>query len=158
MDRILIALTAAALAGSAVAAADMPPPTDAAALYPYLKEGSYRAWASESAPHASAGPHPVTVRTWLNPALRESLAAGRREHPEGATAVKELYGADGRLSGWAVSVKAEAQSRIGQGWYWYEVTSPEPGARPVAAGRGVALCAGCHLTGHDFVLTPFPLR
>lgn len=158
MIRRVLALIATAWMASTAVAAGEPPPTEAGALYRYLNEGRYRAWAGESTPHASAGPHPVTVRTFLNPALGESLAAARSEHPAGAAAVKELYGRDGKLTGWAVSIKAEAQSSVGQGWYWYEVTSLEPGHRPVAAGRGVALCAGCHLPGHDFVLTPFPLR
>jgi hypothetical protein len=136
---------------------DAPPP-EAAALRQFLGNGGYLQWAKESRAHPSAGPHPVTVRTYLNPALEASLAAGNPQHPVGAAAVKELFGDDGKLSGWAVSIKTEPRSGVGKGWYWYEVTSTARDAQPVAAGHGVPLCANCHAPGNDFVLGAFPLR
>ena len=36
------------------------------------------------------------------------------------------------------------------------VLSTSDGSDPVAAGNGVALCAGCHSTGKDFVLSKYP--
>ena len=133
------------------------PPTEAAALRTWLDDGSYRDWRRESRPHRSSGLHPETVVTYLNRALHDSLASGAKEHPAGSAAVKELY-RGGKPSGYAVAIKTEARSAVGRGWYWYEVTSLAADAKPVAAAHGVALCLGCHLTGHDFVLTPFPLR
>jgi len=155
-----IACTALCAAVLSAAAAGNPdrPPAEAAALRQFLGAGGYLTWARESRSHRSAGPHPVTVRTYLNPELEASLAAGSQQHPVGAAAVKELFGEDGKLSGWAAAIKTEPRSGVGKGWYWYEVTSTEPGARPVAAANGVPLCANCHAPGNDFVLSPFPLR
>ena len=148
-------LLAACACTSLAAAAE--PPSDAAALRAWLDAGSHREWRKESRPHRSAGPHPETVVTYVNSPLHDSLGAGAREHPVGAAAVKELY-RGGNLSGYAVAIKTQAKSAVGRGWYWYEVTSLAPDAKPVAAAHGVPLCLGCHLAGTDFVLTPFPLR
>jgi hypothetical protein len=133
------------------------PPAEASALRSWLDAGRYRDWSHESRQHRSTGLHPEAVVTYVNAPLHDSLAAAAREHPAGAAAVKELY-RGGRLSGFAVAIKTEARSAVGRGWYWYEVTSLDAEAKPVAAANGVPLCLGCHLTGRDFVLTPFPLR
>ena len=138
-------------------------PTDADALFVYLQEGGYKEFAHEEERHTSTGPHPDpqvrethTVIAFFNSGLDASLKAGNEAHPEGSAAVKEFYDADGELSGWAVSVKTQAESATGQGWYWYEVTSVTDGSSPVAAGNGVALCWGCHASGNDFVLSRYP--
>ena len=138
-------------------------PTDADALFVYLQEGGYKEFAHEEERHTSTGPHPDpqvreshTVIAFFNSALDASLKAGNEAHPEGSAAVKEFYDANGDLSGWAVSVKTQAESATGQGWYWYEVTSVTDGSSPVAAGNGVALCWGCHGSGNDFVLSRYP--
>ncbi len=138
-------------------------PTDADALYVYLQAGGYKEFAHEEERHTSTGPHPDpqvreshTVIAFFNSALDASLKAGNETHPEGSAAVKEFYDADGERTGWAVSVKTQAESATGQGWYWYEVTSVTDGSSPVAAGNGVALCWGCHASGNDFVLSRYP--
>lgn len=134
------------------------PPTDGTALLKWLQAGSYKQWTRESAPHKSLGPHPVQVVAHLNPALDASLAAKASAHPKGAAAVKELFDADGKLSGWAVSVKTSIDSEGGKGWYWYEILGTSAGARVVAQSNGVPLCFGCHAAGRDFVLIAHPLK
>lgn len=126
------------------------------ALFAFLRAGEYKEFPHESEVHASSGPH-GRVRTYLNPILAESLEAGNEVHPVNAAAVKELYNAAGTLIGWAVSVKTQADSASGDGWYWYEVFSTTEN-RPIADGNGVGLCAGCHAGGKDFVTIPYPLR
>lgn len=146
------------VAASAQARDKTAPPAEPQALNRFLQAGSYKAWPRESAPHPSRGPHPVTVLTYLNPAMQASLAAGNKDHPAGSAIVKELFDDKGRIRGWAVSIKTEAKSRLGKGWYWYEVLSPEAGARADYAGQGLLLCSACHATGKDYVLTTFPLK
>jgi hypothetical protein len=131
-------------------------PPAAADLFPYLQSGEYRQFAHESGVHPSNGPH-GNVRTYVNPILEESLKAGNEVHPVNAAAVKELYTAGGTLIGWAVSVKTAEESDEGRGWYWYEVFSTTQN-RPIANGKGVALCTGCHAGGRDFVTVPYPLQ
>lgn len=133
--------------------ADQLPPTDAAALVPWLEAESYASWAAESAPHVSAGPHGAAVRTFFNDALADAAAAGAGDYPIGAASVKELFDAQGERNGWAVIVKTEL-GQAGDGWYWYEIV----GASVYADGPGVALCTGCHVGGTDFVLTGWPLQ
>lgn len=158
--RILVRLASSlpALAAAFAAAAADTPPAQADRLFEFLKSGRYKTWSRESAPHPSAGPHPSAVLTFVNPALEVSLESGAREHPQGAAAVKELYDAKGQLSGWAVSIKTDAKSQVGKGWYWYEVLSATDPGRTVASAKGVPLCFGCHAPGTDFVLSLYPLR
>lgn len=61
------------------------------------------------------------------------------------------------MTGWAVSVKTQASSASGQGYYWYESFGVTPGASTIE-GQGVALCVNCHSAGKDYVLIPYPLR
>jgi cytochrome c553 len=96
------------------------------------------------------------VLTYLDPALEASLKAAGATHPEGAAAVLELYGKRGAVHGWAVSVKTQADSAGGKGWYWYEVLSTEDGSRTLAAEAGAAACVECHGQGRDFVMTAYP--
>jgi hypothetical protein len=138
-------------------------PADRAALFAYLRAGGYRSLPAEPANHPSRGPHSrkgMPVRVFVTPALRDSLAAGAAEHPIGAATVKEMYERDGTtLRGWAVMVKvAAAGGDDGRGWYWYENlgTGADDGADPIAAATGVELCADCHGSGDDFILTRFP--
>lgn len=134
------------------------PPAEPQALNRFLQAGTYKSWPRESAPHPSRGPHPVTVLTYLNPAMQASLAAGRKDHPAGSAIVKELFDDQGKIRGWAVSIKTGAKSRLGKGWYWYEVLSPAANAKADYAGRGLLLCSACHATGKDYVLSDFPLK
>ncbi len=132
-------------------------PLEVSALHEYLRAGGYRAWAGESSAHASTGPHGGRVRTYVSPGLFASLGSGGA-HPRDAVAIKELYGSGDAVTGWAVGAKVQGESAGGAGWYWYEVFSVQPGAKPAFSGRGLALCSNCHSAGHDFVLTPFPLQ
>ncbi len=168
MSAVLVGLAFAVTAGPS-AAGGAPenqsieaPPADSALLFQYLQSGAYQGLsAKETDRHPSAGPHlnfGLPVRVYLNAALDASLAAGNDEHPEGAAAIKEMFGEDGALQGWAVAIKTAAQSDGGNGWYWYEVTSTTDPSRPVAAGTGVTLCSGCHAAGRDYVLSEHPLK
>jgi hypothetical protein len=148
-----------ATAPSALPAVATVVPVKPADLQAWLIAGHYRSWAHESKPHESAGPHGDAVKTFVSPSLRASLQAGGAPHPEGAAAVKELYNAAGKHTGWAVSVKVKADSASGKGWYWYEVLSTAPGAKPAYEGVGKELCRDCHTErGSDQVLIPFPLQ
>ncbi|MEL6330875.1 MAG: cytochrome P460 family protein [Planctomycetota bacterium] len=138
-------------------------PTDQAALFEYLREFRYRDWETrESARHPSGGPHTQLgrpVRVYMNDTLARTMRSDRRRHREGATAIKEMYTADGRLEGWAVEIKTGRNSRDGDGWFWYEVTSTTDGSSPVAIGNGVPGCVSCHTRGgRDMVLSDWPLK
>lgn len=158
--RVVLKCIAVALAAGVIlhARADENPPADGDALFDWLKAGNYKGWNHESARHPSAGPHPQAVIAYVNQLLDQSLAAGSAVHPEGSAAVKELFDGEGKLSGWAVSLKTQADSAAGQGWYWYEMLGTTAESRVVADGNGVALCFGCHTPGNDFVLIPYPLK
>lgn len=71
--------------------------------------------------HDSQGPHFGKVRAYLNPALYDSLNAKAAQHPNGAVAVKELYGDGQTLRGWSVAIKTAADSGGGANWHWYEI-------------------------------------
>ena len=143
------------LAPAGLARAQAPePPLGGAALEAWLKAGHYKNWRSESGVHASQGPHFGKVRAYLNPALFQSLQSQARQHPKMAVAVKELYGEGERLQGWSVAIKTGADSNGGSNWYWYEIFQK----KVIKDGQGVLLCRGCHFTGRDYVLTPWPLK
>lgn len=129
-------------------------PSDPEALLAWLEEGGYLRWDAESSPHRSTGPHFGQVRTFVEPSLVESLAAGNSEHPAGAATVKELYGNGDTVRGWSVSIKLQDDSAAGYGWFWYEMYQ----GSVYASGAGARLCTGCHGDGNDYVLTPFPLQ
>lgn len=146
------------LAASCADAGEGPPaPSTESELSAWLRTGTYRCWARESAKHPSTGPHGGDVRTYLNASLDGSLAAGAAEHPQGAVAVKELFGNGETLTGWAVMVKNRTASDAGKGWYWYEVFGTAPGS-PSIEGQGRSLCTNCHGDGQDYVKVPYPLR
>lgn len=130
------------------------PPTAVEPLRAWLQAGSYLSWRAESAPHPGAGPHFGVVRTFVNDRLFGSLDAGAAQHPAGAAAVKELYGRNSpTVLGWAVMVKLQDESDLGDGWYWLETFGSFTGG-----GVGNPGCTGCHAAGKDFVLIPFPLQ
>jgi hypothetical protein len=132
-------------------------PATRAELHKWLQAGKYKEFPHESEVHPSDGPH-GSVQVYLNPILEASLKAGNEAHPVNSSAIKELYGTDGKLRGWAVSVKTQAESADGDGWYWYETFSTADNASAVADGNGVGLCTGCHAGGLDYVTIPYPLR
>lgn len=133
-------------------------PTPSMELFPWLQAGNYMGFKAESAIHASTGPHGMNVRTFLNPTLFDALTAGSTNFPIGSAAVKELWGNGSKLLGWAVTVKVQADSANGAGFYWYENYSTTDPSSPVADGTGVGLCTGCHSNGKDFFMSPFPLQ
>ncbi|MFO1205002.1 MAG: hypothetical protein U1E63_04585 [Burkholderiales bacterium] len=144
------------LGSAAMAAESAVPPTASKELFGWLKAESYKGWEHGSAPHPAPGAHPGGVLAYFNPALATSLRAGSGAHPAGAAAVLELYGSAGKLHGWAVAIKADADSAGGKGWYWYQVYSVEDGNRTLAADRGAPVCVECHAQGRDFVMTSYP--
>lgn len=136
-------------------------PTQGVALFNWLKARRYKTYPAESKVHPAIAIHAAQARVFINPLLEQSLKAGKKIHPQGAALIKELYNADGKtLKGWAVMVKTDVDSQGGKGWYWYEVLSTTDSSRPVADGKGVTLCSGCHsqAAAVDFVLTPYPLQ
>jgi len=153
----LVGLALSLTTPAATAQAADTPPTESGALLKWLQAGSYRQWPKESAPHRSMGPHQGLVLTHLNPVLDKSMGAKAAAHPKGSAAVKEFQDSNGKLTGWAVSVKTAAASDGGKGWYWYEILGASAGGNVVAQANGVPLCSACHMRGRDFVLTPHPL-
>lgn len=133
-------------------------PTDGTALLTWLQARSYASFPRESKVHASTGPHGGSVRTYVTPSLDASLAAKALEHPKGAAMVKEFYGGGSEVTGWAVAVKTDAASAGGDNWYWYEIFGTTSATKPVADGKGLPGCKGCHSGGKDFVLSPYPLQ
>jgi hypothetical protein len=130
------------------------PPTEAAALRTWLESGTYLDWEAESAPHPGTGPHFGVVRVFVNDALFGSLSDDLPQHPNGAAAVKELYGnAASAVRGWAVMVKVQDDSDAGNGWYWFETFGTFS-----SGGIGIRGCTVCHSSGNDFVRIPFPLQ
>ncbi len=138
-------------------------PLDRVALHTWLNGGDYAKWpAKEASTHPGRGPHTTPnspVRVFYNATLADSLQAGNVEHPQGSVAVKEMFGDEGKLGGWAVMAKTSAQSESGKNWFWYEVTSTtDAGALP-AAGNGIPGCIGCHAVGSsDLILSGWPLK
>lgn len=127
---------------------DNPPPTSRSALRDWLEAGEYCGWAAEDGPHPSSGPHFGDVQTYFSPTLEQSLADEADAHPNGAAAVKELYGDGDEVRGWAVAIKT-ADGTSGSDWYWYEFYD----GRVVAEGQGRSVCVNCHAGGVDFVLS-----
>ena len=158
IDAAVVELDASVAPIDAAPVAGPPAPTKPADLQAWLVAGHYKAWHHESKRHESAGPHPVEVQTYVSPSLHATLATGG-PHAVGAAAVKELYNGDGKHTGWAVSVKVDADSKEGRGWYWYEVFATTEKAKPAYDGKGKQLCRDCHTEGGiDQVLIPFPLQ
>ncbi|NKB88133.1 MAG: hypothetical protein GKS06_07935 [Acidobacteria bacterium] len=138
-------------------------PVSEAALFEYLQDGGYGDFeAKESRTHPGRGPHTsVTspVRVFYNDILASSMEANNAEHPRGASAVKEMFTADGQPQGWAVMVKTHDETDEGRGWYWYEVTSDTDSSALAANGNGVPGCIACHsFRDQDLILSGFPLR
>lgn len=138
--------------GSTGGMAEPPPPTDGAALLPWLEAGNYADWAAEPAAHPSAGPHFTAVRTFVNASLLASMEAANTEHPVGAAVVKELYGDSPNIGGWAVMVKVAPGDTVDT-WYWYESFE----GTTYADDTGVNGCGNCHSSGVDYIRTELPL-
>ena len=121
-------------------------------VFEWLAKGNYKGYAAESNVHPSSAGKAVhgDVRVFFNDKLNNSMRSGNKQHPVGSVAVKELH-KNGKLTGWALSLKAREDDGKGNGWYWYEVLSTKDGKKPVAAGLGHQLCIGCHSPGRDFI-------
>ena len=152
---VLVVLASLAAATAAIGQSGDVPPLRRKRLLTWLREGSYRAaYVAEPEVHASGGPHGGNVRTYYNSILVEDLRAGRATFRKGATMVKELYfsGTD-VVVGYAVMSKVRRKSGAGgEGWLWLESFD---GTNADFFGRGVRLCANCHSSGQDFLLSPF---
>ena len=130
---------------------DLPVEIPVDELADWLALAEYQAWPAEADVHDSTGPHFGDVRTFLSPALAQSLEDGNDQHPMGAATVKELYGTGDVVLGHAVMVRV-SDGGGDRAWYWYEDFE----GSVFADGRGEGLCSGCHEAGIDFVLTPWP--
>jgi hypothetical protein len=121
-----------------------PPPQGQLAVEAWLASGSYLQppWRCESgimAPRLN-GAHGRN-RTCTNDIL---LGADSVPYPVGSASVKEMFDAQSRPNGFAVSLKV-APGSGNDSWYWYERPGSSPTSRPVADGVAVDLCGGaCH--------------
>jgi hypothetical protein len=147
---------------------DQTPPTSGRTdMETWLAAGSYKAWSSETAVHASRSPSPHNFNRIYSNDLISGAAAGTGNWPKGAAAVKELY-ADangGTPVGYAVYLKTDADSAGGSNWYWYErvpltAEAPHDANGVVADGKGgdgtaKTICVSCHgAAGSDTAHTP----
>ena len=121
--------------------------TSAAGIAAFLREGTYKGWATESAVHDSTGPH-GKVRSFYNSKLAQSLADQNPVHPVGSISVKELYETDGAtLNGYALEAKTIDETG-GNAWLWFEGFSPKFNEY---YGQGLSTCTDCHRDGIDFI-------
>jgi hypothetical protein len=151
--------------------AQTPPQGGPDAMKAWLAKADYKKWHCEAAEHASKMPSPHGFnRICSNDKLAGAGASGN--FPVGSAGVKELWDkAGGAIIGYAVYVKAAADSAAGANWYWYEdnPTIPAPTGPIVAdgygdAGQAKSICVDCHshadsmfaATARDFVFTQVP--
>ena len=134
------------------------PPAEKVMLMNWLNGGYYTSWYSESKVHASTGPH-TDVKVFYNSILEASMKAGNKNHPVGATAVKE-QSEGGTHYGWSVSIKLQEESAYGDGWYWFESVDKTDISMVPFEGVGHQLCTGCHVRpgNKDLILSGFPLK
>ena len=110
---------------------------------------TYRPWAVDETRTA----HGLHVRSWYSPVLAADLGDSVLPFRRGAAMVKELYfeGTE-TVVGWSVMRKVRRRSAGGRGWFFFETFD---GERPIARGRGIGICVGCHRAGSDFLLSEF---
>jgi hypothetical protein len=139
---------------AALAADPTLPPKRPSPLLGWLRAGVYReTYTPEPAVRVSSTAHGMHVRTWYAPTLVADLRAGTLPFRPGAAMVKELYfEGETTVVGWSVMRKVKRRSARGRGWFFFETLD---GRTPIARGRGVGLCVGCHQAGADFLLTGF---
>jgi hypothetical protein len=130
------------------------PPKALGPLLGWLRAGIYRAtYTPEPAVRLSSTAHGMHVRTWYAPSLVADLRDGTLPFRPGAAMVKELYfEGETTVVGWSVMRKVRRRSAGGRGWFFFETLN---GRTPIARGRGVGLCVGCHQSGADFLLADF---
>jgi hypothetical protein len=155
MRHLLVVLTLV-LSGAGVVLAGDPtlPPKPLPALLAWLRAGAYReTYTPEPTVRVSASAHGMHVRTWYGPSLAADLRQGTVPFRPGAAMVKELFfDGDETVVGWSVMRKVRRRSARGRGWFFFETLN---GRTPIARGRGIGLCVGCHAAGTDFLLTEF---
>ena len=150
--------------------AQTPPQGGVATMKTWLATNDYKKWHCEAAEHASKEPSPHGFnRICSNDKLAGAGAMGN--FPVGSAGVKELWDKmGGKIIGYAVYVKTEADSAGGANWYWYEDNPTlNPMGGVVADGFGTSgnakdICVGCHVkaasgfaaTARDFVFTQVP--
>jgi len=138
-------------------AADPTIPTDTtqAGLEAFLAAGSYKSapWVFDDVPRASnGGPH-AQVRVYMNPTAIESIAAGNNVinadpgNTLGSMAVKELYDAEGTMTGAAIMLRT-AMNDVMADWTYYCNSSVASTCGTDEAGphygTGISECAFCH--------------
>jgi hypothetical protein len=130
-------------------------PSDDKALFAYLSSGKYKSFKQLQLSALGGAAHEASaLRVYYNAPLYQSLTTGTNfEHPAQAAAIAERYDNQGNVRGWVVSVKVNANSDGGQGWYWYAVDSTVDASKLIASGLGLGLCSNCHAGGADYVLS-----
>jgi hypothetical protein len=133
---------AASSPGSDAGAASSPevPPQGQQALEAWLATGAYKGWHCEAQISPSRGGAHGSDRICTNDLLH---AAPAPPFPLGSASVAEMFDAQGRTNGYAVSVKVAAGSGDST-WYWYERAGSSPTSRPVADTIAHPVCADCH--------------
>ncbi|MEM6990752.1 MAG: cytochrome P460 family protein [Myxococcota bacterium] len=156
--RAALCLAAAASTGCVDAAAiSEDVPRDPEPLQRWLAAGEYEDWESESA--VFVNDNGIAARIFVDPSLAQSLEEGRRQHPVGATAVREIYEPDQTtLMGWAAVVKLRDDDGGAGEWLWFEVFETDPDADPLVAESAAPGCVTCHDAAADAVQSAFPLR
>ncbi|MDB4972284.1 MAG: hypothetical protein JWN48_625 [Myxococcaceae bacterium] len=143
------------------------PPMGALQVEAWLRQGDYKSWHCEAAPHEHRNPSPHGFNRICSNDLVAANAASGGAWPKGAAAVKELYDSATATTpvGYALYLKTAADSAEGASWYWYERVplsseAPHDAAGVVADGLGGSgtantICVGCHkAAGADAAHTP----
>ena len=152
--RRILAMMLLALGATAHAGDSTLPPVRTGAVLRWLADGTYRAtYTPDPAVRESMTAHGMHVRSWYSPVLVANLTDRVERFDRGAAMVKELYfeGTE-QVVGWSVMRKVRRRSAGGRGWFFFETFD---GVRPLARGRNVGVCVGCHRDGTDFLLSTF---
>ncbi len=109
-------------------------------------------------PQSSSSPH-GDMKTFINPALQESMNDFDESHPVGSIAAKELYLSNSsEVSGYLYAEKI-SEGTAANTWLWYEDLNLSEDNGVEVYGRGVANCSGCHgdegLGPQDYILIDF---
>ena len=141
-----------------------PPMGSDAVVSAWLTKGDYKGWKCEAAAHPSRSPSPHGANRICNNTKLKDTATGN--YPVGAASVKELFTADGGMSGFAIGLKVTAGASTGASWYWYEKAAGTliANGKGDKAGNELMVCTGCHQgagsdtahSGRDFVYTQVP--
>jgi hypothetical protein len=131
--------------------------TSEAGIVAFVQSQQYLQWTPQIVQRANTDHNNgVQVRTWVNPALYQSLKAAQFSHPVGSTAVLEYFAADGTtLLGHGVIAKREQAMMVEHVFFLgdapYTTNSYQTGSN--------ATCTSCHTATTDHILatgTHFP--